>query len=221
MDDRELLAVLDAEGRQIGIKTRAQAHADGDWHRLVFVLAARREANGRSRFLLQLRSRPGDRYQGQADVLAGGHVGADESHLDCARRECREETALDLDVDELLYLGCRRLENPTGVCRRVFQHFYLCLRKLTLTDPSFTDEASGFLEVDLDEFDELLADKRSTIAAIARTSEVAGAHALRAGRDLVSAYSEETIESFRRSIRAVRYVLDTGRSDASLLEDRP
>lgn len=211
MVDRELLAIFDDAGRQIGVKPRADVHRDGDWHMLVFVLSARSEADGRIRFLLQLRARPGDPYRGQVDTLAGGHVWAMESPLEGALRECHEEVGLQLEKHELTLLGSRFLEDPTGVCRRVIHYFYLCQRPLFLADMIFTDEVDGFIEVDLNEFAELIKGQRQRIDAQARTAGHGRAvQKIEIAKDVVSAYSVHTIDNFLRSIRAVRWAVTTG-----------
>jgi 8-oxo-dGTP pyrophosphatase MutT (NUDIX family) len=92
--DTELLTIYNEEGRRVGTKTRAQVHEDGDWHAVVFVLAARSEREGRRRFLLQLRSDDKDSFEGQIDVLAAGHVAASESAHGAALREFREEVGI-------------------------------------------------------------------------------------------------------------------------------
>lgn len=217
MDDGELLAFFDPAGRRLGVKPRAQIHRDGDWHWLVFVWAARLDADGGKRFLLQLRARPDDPYRGQLDALAGGHVSALEGHREGAVRECREEVGVDLRADELVYLGERFLENPTGVCRRVIEHFYLCRRPLHLSETVFTREANGFVEVDLDQFAQLLEGTRERLGGQARLApqgdriqpiEITG--------EFLAAYSDEILDSFRRSLRAVRFHLDTGEVDRGI-----
>jgi 8-oxo-dGTP pyrophosphatase MutT (NUDIX family) len=180
----------------------------------VFVLAARTGADGGKRFLLQLRARPDDPYRGQLDALAGGHVSALESHLEGAVREAREEAGVDLRADELVYLGERFLENPAGVCRRVIEHFYLCVRPLRLTETAFTREANGFVEVDLDEFAELLEGTRERLDGQARRPDRGDAvHPIEITAEFLAAYSGEILDDFRRSLRAVRSYLDTGEVD--------
>ncbi len=215
--DSELLAIFDVSGRQVGVKHRAQVHRDGDWHILVFVLSARIKTDGCIRLLLQLRGRPNDPYRGQVDTLAGGHVGVTENHLEGAIRECREEVGLRLEMDEVLYLGKHLLEDPAGVCRRVIQHFYLCRRRIFLSDLAFTGEVNGFVEVDLDEFSELIKGKRQKINAEARLVALGEAiQVIEMTRDVVSAYSDKTLDNFQRAIRAVRLAVTTGQVDTEI-----
>jgi len=215
----EMLNVYTDGGERIGVKSRSQVHADGDWHEVAFVLAARTDELSGNRFLLQLRSGEGDRYAGQADVFVGGHVSASEDHLEGAVRESTEETGIDLVPEDLLYLGGRFLENPEGVCRRVIQHFYLCLRPLTLADVAPTDEVSGFMEVGIGEFIELLEGKRNAIDASARLSAASSEQvpfSLTAA--MFSKYNEPIMDSFRRSTKAALFALKSGVPDMSIWE---
>lgn len=217
MTDNELLEVFDAHGRLIGVKPRRQVHQDGDWHLLVFVWAARSLPNGTTRFMLQARSRPDDPYRGQLDALAGGHVTAGETHLQSAIRECREELGLHLREDELLHLGTRSLENPEGICQRVIEHFYLCQRPLCLGDVDFTREANGFVEVDIDEFADLIDHKREVITGRARILGEGGSdQAMEVSRDFMSKYSDGIIDIFRQSIKAVRMAMTSNRVDPAI-----
>lgn len=218
MDPDELLAAFDAAGRRLTAKPRLAIHRDQDWHWLVFVWVARRDPQGQLRLLLQVRGRPGDPYLGSLDAPAGGHVAAAESHVQAARREFREETGVELAEEELVYLGEHRLENPGGVCQRVFEHLYLCRRPLHLQDLRFSTESSGFVEVGLEEFADLLEDRRRAIAGLgrsaARPDQVRPAEFT---REYLASYSATIVESFRFSLEAIRGSLRAiGRSVRSI-----
>ncbi len=207
----ERLAIFDRSGRRIGTKSRVEVHRDGDIHALVFLWAARVDARSHKRFLLQLRGRDGDPYRGQLDALAGGHVSAEEGQIDAVRRECREETGVELAVESLLPLGERFLENPVGVCRRVFECAYLSLKPIHLEDVTFSSEANGFVEVELDELAALLDGQRDGIDGLARTPQTGSAiQSIPITRGYFSAYAEPILEIFRLSIAAIARYLDTG-----------
>jgi 8-oxo-dGTP pyrophosphatase MutT (NUDIX family) len=211
VSDTELLAVYDEEGRLAGTKPRAQVHRDGDWHALVFVLAARFDGRGRKRFLLQLRSGQGDPYEGQIDVLAAGHVAASESVEDAAVREFQEEIGIGLRAEDLIELGRCRLELPSGVCRRVLQTFYLCRRTLDLSQATFNEEVGAVLDVDLEEFANFIDGKRRTVRGVARLhARGAGVSDMVLSQKHVSAYPSEVMETFRKCLRAVSKYLDSG-----------
>lgn len=207
MNEDELLAFFDAEGRLLGAKPRSQVHADGDWHWLVFVWAARVDESGQIRLLLQVRSRPGDPYLGSADAPAGGHVAAGESHWQGARREFAEEVGVDLEEGDLVYLGQGRLENPAGVCKRVIEHFYLCRRPVGLEEVCFNEEAGGFVEVELEAFGELLEDRRENLRSLGRFAGRGEIHEVALSRQALSSYPEAILGEFRRSMQAIRAYL--------------
>lgn len=216
---RELLNVYDENGQSVGVKDRTQVHAAGDWHEVVFVLAARTDENSENRFLLQLRSGHEDRYAGQADVFVGGHVNAFENHQESALRESSEEAGVAIVPEDLLYLGGRYLENPTGVCRRVIQHFYLCRRPMTLSEVVPTEEASGFMEVGIGDLLELLEGKRNAIDATARFSSASAELVdFEVTSDMFGRYDEPIMDSFRRSTRAALFALKNGSPDWSIWE---
>ena len=56
MSQEELLDVLDESGAVIGVKSRAQVHADCDWHGLVFVWSAWNQ-DGQAVMMMQRRGR--------------------------------------------------------------------------------------------------------------------------------------------------------------------
>jgi len=213
----ELLNVYDENGQFLSVKDRAEVHADGDWHEIVFVLAAREDEASQDRFFLQIRSGTDDRYQGQVDIFVGGHVNASEDHLAGAVREAEEEAGIHLTADDLLYLGRRSITNRSGVCRRVIQHFYLCKRPVSLADFTPTDEASGFLEVGIDDFMELVEGKRKRITARGRFSaESSIAADLEVTSDMLREYSDIIMDTFIRSINATRFVLMYHRPDLDI-----
>jgi len=215
----ELLAVYDHNGLQVGTKVRAEVHRDGDLHWVSFLLAARRDSAGGKRFLLQLRGRPGDPYRGQVDCLAGGHIAANESQRQAIVRECREEAGVDLDPAALIYLGKRFLDNPTGVCRHVVDHFYLSGRPILLEEVAFTEEVSGFIEVDLSEFGKLVDKTRDRIPCLARSIERGTAiYSREITFNQLSAYSPPALENFRRSVHAIDVYFETGSVDESIWE---
>lgn len=209
MKDREALAFFDAQGQGLGTKSRAEIHRDGDWHWLVFVWAARVDEVGCIQVLLQVRSRPGDPYLGSVDAPAGGHVLADESPAQGAQREFAEEVGVELAEEELVYLGEGRLENPTGVCQRVIEHFYLCKRPILLEETCFSDEAGGFVEVELEAFLELVEGRREKIKGLGRFAGQSDIREVELTGQALAAYQDAMLEDFCRGLRAIRaYLLE-------------
>lgn len=204
MKEREALAFFDAAGQRLGTKARAEVHRDGDWHWLVFVWAARLDETGRIQVLLQIRSRPGDPFLGSVDTPAGGHVLADESPAQGAQREFAEEVGIALAEDELVWLGEGKLENPAGVCQRVIEHFYLCTRPILLEQARFSDEAGGFVEVELEGFLALVEGRRDEVDGMGRLHGSAATHPVRLTRQQLSSYPDAILGEFGRCLRGIR-----------------
>ena len=215
----EELAVFDDQGRQIGIKSRADVHRDGDWHQLVFVWCAWIDDDGSGRMLLQQRARPGDPYASNLDAPAGGHVIASESHLEAAKREFAEEVGIRLTEEELVYLGQSRLDNPTGGCRRVIQHFYLARRAVDLTELRFNEEVNGFVVVELEGFSEVVEGRRASLQARARFQSAPEEVVAFAVSGNAFTYPERIMDLIRKSVAAIRTALFERRIDLGVWTD--
>jgi 16S rRNA (adenine1518-N6/adenine1519-N6)-dimethyltransferase len=96
-DPGELLAVVDENDRPLKPKERATIHRDNLLHRAVHIFLV----NHRGELLLQKRSYRKDRFPRRWDSSAAGHVDADESYLDCAVRELREEIGVEAVLEKL------------------------------------------------------------------------------------------------------------------------
>jgi len=112
-DPKELLVVVDREDRELGLRTRADCHADPRLlHRSVYVTVE--TAQGR---LFQRRGRKKDSSPGAWDLACAGHVGAGESYLDAARRELSEELGLcDVEPRRLGSLPFLDLDGESELC---------------------------------------------------------------------------------------------------------
>ena len=217
MADPELVTIYDDRGDEIGVKSRTAAHDDADWHMIAFAIAARVDEDGRIRTLMQIRSGVDDPYRGHIDLLAAGHVLAGESPIEGVIRECNEETRIVLQEAELLHIGTHFSESLNDRCKRAIQYYYLCRRPILLADVGFSDEASSFVEVDLDELEALVAGERYHIRTIARSHDRPESQfESRVSKDSLSAYSREIVDNFRRMILAVRHTLVTGQIDMKI-----
>jgi 16S rRNA (adenine1518-N6/adenine1519-N6)-dimethyltransferase len=96
-DPGELLAVVDENDRPLKPKERATIHRDNLLHRAVHIFLV----NHRGELLLQKRSYRKDRFPRRWDSSAAGHVDADESYLDCAVRELREEIGVEANLEKI------------------------------------------------------------------------------------------------------------------------
>lgn len=104
----DLLDVVDAHDRVIGVATRAQVHADHLYHRAVHIVV--HDAAGR--IYVQRRSELKDCAPGLWDTSAAGHVGHGEDYVSAAMRELAEE--LGLRKVALASLGAIAASADTG-----------------------------------------------------------------------------------------------------------
>jgi isopentenyldiphosphate isomerase len=119
MDD-ELLDVVDARGRPLGVKRRADVHRDGDRHVAfhLWVVAP-------SGVLFQRRARDKASWPGYLDASAAGHLLAGETVRDGVR-EAEEELGVAYAFADLASLGVHRVDDPerSGVVNRELQHVF-------------------------------------------------------------------------------------------------
>lgn len=208
MSDSELISVFDQSGVRLGVKTRAEAHQHHDWHQLVFVMSVHLDPHYEPVGLFQLRSLPGDPFHGQIDLLAAGHVLAEESTEQAAIRECAEEAGVELAIDDLTFLKRCFLSLDFGICRNIIEYFYLSTRPLTLNELIFSQEAQTFVQLKLCDFADLLDGRQSEIPALLRTAQapeqvVEG----KLDRECLAIYAPEIIDNFRYCVRAGRELL--------------
>ena len=104
----ELFDVLDDHGEKTGmVRERGVAHRDGSAHATAHVWIVRENTKSGYDLLLQKRSGKKDSYPGCYDISAAGHVPAGEEAVVSAVRELSEELGLDVQAEELQYVGIR------------------------------------------------------------------------------------------------------------------
>ena len=111
---QEMLDVVDAEDRVIGVSARGDVHSLGLMHRSVHILVF----NSRGELFLQKRSQSKDSNPGLWDSSAAGHLECGEDYPDCATRELAEELAIEV-ATPLEYLFRLTASPRTGMehCR--------------------------------------------------------------------------------------------------------
>src|SRR5262245_28753190 len=93
----ELVDIIDADGRTVGVTTRADMRGRRLPHRCTYVLVF----NERGELFIHLRTATKDVYPSHWDVAIGGVLAAGESFDQGARREGREELGVDLTLEPL------------------------------------------------------------------------------------------------------------------------
>ena len=149
-DPNEHFDVVTEQGQPTGIvKTRAEVHRDGDWHRAIHVWFYGVDANG-GYLLMNRRGRLKDTWPLALDATVGGHLGAGETVED-AFREVREEIGVTIDPVRFEHLFRRARSSDglvPGILDRELQEIYLVRddRPLTAYSPN-PAELEGLVKV--------------------------------------------------------------------------
>ncbi|MGD9014825.1 MAG: glycosyltransferase, partial [Candidatus Omnitrophota bacterium] len=103
--EKELFLVTDEEGNYTGeIRPRELCHADGTWHRGVFMILVDKEG----RILVQVRADSKKHFPGCRDASASGHLGLIKEYIDGAINETEEEvfdSQINLDRSKIERIG--------------------------------------------------------------------------------------------------------------------
>src|SRR5215213_10506349 len=126
-DPHEPFDVITADGKPTGrVKSRADVHRDGDWHRAIHVWVAGVDDRGVPFLMIQRRSPDKDTWPGRFDATVGGHYRAGETLTETVR-EVEEEIGIVPDLNELRPLGVRVCANEAqpGIVDREIQDVFL------------------------------------------------------------------------------------------------
>jgi isopentenyldiphosphate isomerase len=104
LDQEETLLVVDENNKPIGAKPRSEVHQKVLWHRSTHIWII----NSKEQVLCQKRSLLKDKDPGMLSPFFGGHVGDDETEIENAVTELKEELGLKIKPSELkFYLAYR------------------------------------------------------------------------------------------------------------------
>jgi isopentenyldiphosphate isomerase len=135
-DPGEPFDVITADGRPTGrVKTRAEIHRDGDWHRAIHVWVIGVDDHGAPFLTFQRRSPHKDTWPARYDATVGGHYRAGETMAETLR-EVEEEIGIIPDPNELRPLGVRVCANEAqpGIIDREIQDVFLLRDDRPLAD---------------------------------------------------------------------------------------
>ena len=129
----ELFDVLDKNGEYINqIETRDDCHKNGLWHKAVVVFIISMD---NKKVLLQQRSSNKKLWPNLWDITAGGHVLSGEFGYQTVIRETKEEIGIDINKNDLEFIGCSTSENISGdIINRHFNEYYIVHQDIDIKD---------------------------------------------------------------------------------------
>ena len=109
--EMELFDLLNEDGSISGaVQERSVVHREGSLHGTVHMWIVRDTEDGRHDVLLQKRSIDKDSHPGCYDISSAGHMQAGDTPLAAAVREMHEELGLQVNPEDLNYIGDHRGE---------------------------------------------------------------------------------------------------------------
>ena len=158
----EYFDVLNEKGEYTGkTETRKKCHKEGLWHKAVVVFII----NSKGQVLLQKRSANKRMWPDTWDVTAGGHVLAGEFGFQSILRECKEELGIELNKNDITFIGAGISNNIKGdIVNNHFNEYYVANKevdeiKLRLQE----EEVSEVKWIDKDEIIEKINDNYNGI----------------------------------------------------------
>jgi len=119
----EFFDVLNEKGIYTGREeSRENCHQYGLWHKAVAIFII----NSKNQVLLQKRSPYKKLWPNMWDMTAGGHVLAGEFGFEAVMRETKEELGIELDKQDITFIGSALSSNIKGdVVNNHFNEYYI------------------------------------------------------------------------------------------------
>ncbi len=212
-DPGEPFDVITAAGKPTGrVKSRAEVHRDGDWHRAIHVWVAGVDEHGVSFLTVQRRSPDKDTWPGHFDATVGGHYRAGETLAETLR-EVEEEIGVTPNLQDLRPLGVRVCANEAqpGIVDREIQDVFLLRddRPLENFRPN-PAELAALVRFPLETLVPFLAGESSEIGGQSRTPAATRAEPITARTDdfipTVDRYFLRIAIAAQQVLRGERYV---------------
>ena len=102
--NKEYLDIVDENDNIIGRETREKVHQEGLLHREVHVYFI----TPKKEIVFQHRTKDKDLYPNLLDATVGGHVDAGDNYSFSAIKEIKEETGLEVKLENLIFLNKER-----------------------------------------------------------------------------------------------------------------
>ena len=134
----ELFDVLNEKGEYTGkVETREKCHKEGLWHKAVVVFII----NSEGQVLVQRRSAKKKMWPNMWDITAGGHVLAGEFGFESIIRECKEELEIELNKNDITFIGATTSTNVKGeIVNNHFNEYYIANKELDETKLKLQEE---------------------------------------------------------------------------------
>lgn len=115
-----LITVVDKNNKIVGSEDRLKAQQQGLWHRISIVLIF----NSQNELYIQKRSPKADSSPNLWDHSAAGHVDADETPQNAAKRELKEE--LGISANKLKHISIYKTQRVDG--DKIFNRYWYLYR---------------------------------------------------------------------------------------------
>lgn len=158
----KLVDVLDERGMYTGkTETRTNCSKEGLQHKAdcVFII------NSKEQVLLQKRSANKKTWPNMWDVTAGGKVLAGEFGFQAIIRECKEELGIELNKNDITFIGSVISTNKKGdIINNYFNEYYIANKEINTSELQLhKEEVSEVKWIDKDEIIERIKDNYNGI----------------------------------------------------------
>ena len=118
--------------------SREECHKKGLYHKAVVVIIL---STDNKKVLLQKRSANKKLWPNRWDVTAGGHVLSGELGYEAVIRETKEEIGIDINKEELEFIGATTSETIKGeIINRHFNEYYIVHKNINIDDIILQEE---------------------------------------------------------------------------------
>lgn len=158
----EMLDVLNEKGEYTGkSESWGKCHKQGLWHKAVAIFII----NSKQQVLLQKRSPNKKMWPNMWDMSAGGHVMAGEFGYQAGIREVKEELGIDLDKNDMTFIGSAISTNIKGdITNNHFNEYYIVNKDIDVTNLNLQEEEVSEVKwIDKDEMIERIKDNYNGI----------------------------------------------------------
>ncbi len=158
----EFITCYNSRRQKIGdTREKEEARAEGCWVHVVHVWFI---DIFEKKVLLQKRSSSKKRFPNCLDAPVGGHVISDESSIEGALRETKEELDIDLQEEDLCDMIIHKEGVVDGVSLNQHMDIYFVKRDFTLLDLTVSnEEVDEVLSISLDGLRKILSEQPETI----------------------------------------------------------